>query len=177
MSRSKIFLTPPVANSAELLDIWLSESESVIYQINYLKWFCHCCRPIPVLLVNIPLVTLLTPVIIKATRDCRVDIMIEASLIFCITWLLLTLILTLWDVYILISLVMYFMTMGHMSRIRCIITAYFLQHIFTLWPSDATWRQRSGSTLAQVIACCLTAPSHYLNQCWLIFSEVQWHSY
>ena len=24
-----------------------------------------------------------------------------------------------------------------------------------------------GSTLAQVMACCLTAPSHYLNQCWL----------
>ena len=32
------------------------------------------------------------------------------------------------------------------------------------------------STLAQVMACCLTAPSHYLNQCWLIFSKVQWHS-
>ena len=24
----------------------------------------------------------------------------------------------------------------------------------------------------QVMACCLTAPSHYLNQCWLIISEV-----
>ena len=42
----------------------------------------------------------------------------------------------------------------------------------SLWPSDAIWRQRSGSTLAQVMACCLTAPSHYLNQCWLIISEV-----
>ena len=50
--------------------------------------------------------------------------------------------------------------------------------IFTsLWPSDAIWWQRSWSTLAQVMACCLTAPSHYLNQCWLIISEVQWHSY
>ena len=35
----------------------------------------------------------------------------------------------------------------------------------SLWPSDTIWRQRSGSTLAQVMACCLTAPSHYLNQC------------
>ena len=26
--------------------------------------------------------------------------------------------------------------------------------------SDAIWRQRSGSTLAQVMACCLMAPSH-----------------
>ena len=43
-------------------------------------------------------------------------------------------------------------------------------------PSDARWRQRSGSTLAQVMACCLTAPSHYLNQCWLIISKVLWHS-
>ena len=32
-----------------------------------------------------------------------------------------------------------------------------------------------GSTLAQVMACCLRAPSHYLNQCWLITSMVQWH--
>ena len=33
------------------------------------------------------------------------------------------------------------------------------------------------STLAQVMACCLTAPSHHLNQCWPIISEVKWHSY
>ena len=26
------------------------------------------------------------------------------------------------------------------------------------------------------MACCLTAPSHYLNQCWLIISKVYWHS-
>ena len=47
----------------------------------------------------------------------------------------------------------------------------------SLWPSDATWRHGSGSTLAQVMACCLTAPSHYLNQCWLIISKVHWHSH
>ena len=45
----------------------------------------------------------------------------------------------------------------------------------SLWPIDATWWQGSGSTLAQVMACCLMAPSHYLNQCWLIISKVQWH--
>ena len=43
----------------------------------------------------------------------------------------------------------------------------------SLWASDAIWRHRSESTLAQVMACCLTAPSHYLNQCWLIISKVQ----
>ena len=53
------------------------------------------------------------------------------------------------------------------------------QHWFinSLWPRDAIWRQRSGSTLAQVMAWCLVAPSHSLNQCWLIINEIQWHSY
>ena len=50
------------------------------------------------------------------------------------------------------------------------------QLVSSLWPNDAIWRDRSWSTLAQVMACCLTAPSHYLNQCWLIISKVQWHS-
>ena len=45
-------------------------------------------------------------------------------------------------------------------------------HFNSLMPSEAIWRHRSGSTLAQVMACCLTAPSHYLNQCWLIISKV-----
>ena len=26
------------------------------------------------------------------------------------------------------------------------------------------------------MACCLMAPSHYLNQCWLLISDVLWHS-
>ena len=61
------------------------------------------------------------------------------------------------------------------KMLRC---TYFWRSSFNaLWPSDAIWRQRSGSTLAQVMTCCLTAPSHYLNQCWLIISEVQWHSW
>ena len=34
----------------------------------------------------------------------------------------------------------------------------------------------TGSTFAQVMACCLMAPSHYLNQCWLIINEVFRHS-
>ena len=44
-----------------------------------------------------------------------------------------------------------------------------------LRPSDAIWQHRSGSTLAQVMACCLTAPSHYMNKFWLIISKVLWH--
>ena len=48
--------------------------------------------------------------------------------------------------------------------------------INSLWPSDTIWRHISGSTLAQVMDFCLTAPSHYLDQRWLIISKVQWHS-
>ena len=51
-----------------------------------------------------------------------------------------------------------------------------LSQINPLWPSEVIWWQGSRSTLAQVMACCLTAPSHYLNQCWLMMSEVLWHS-
>ena len=41
---------------------------------------------------------------------------------------------------------------------------------------DDLCRHKSWSTLAQLIACCLTAPSHYPNQCWLI-KRVLWHSW
>ena len=45
-----------------------------------------------------------------------------------------------------------------------------------LWPSDTIQRHRSGSILVHGMAWCLTAPSHYLNQCWLFIDEVLWHS-
>ena len=54
---------------------------------------------------------------------------------------------------------------------------YIMGHMFnSFWPSDAIWRHRSGSTLVKVMACCLTPPGHYLNQCWLIMNGVLWHS-
>ena len=33
----------------------------------------------------------------------------------------------------------------------------------SLWPREAIWHHRSGSILAQVMACCLNAPSQNLN--------------
>ena len=53
------------------------------------------------------------------------------------------------------------------------------------WPGDRIcaalmWGHRSGSTLARVMACCLTAPSHYLNQCWLfinLFVSFTWQQF
>ena len=46
------------------------------------------------------------------------------------------------------------------------------QWVNSLWPNDVIWQHWSGSTLAQVIACCLMAPSHYLNHYWLIIKDV-----
>ena len=49
--------------------------------------------------------------------------------------------------------------------------------INSLWPSDVIWHQGSCLALVQVIkACCLKAPSHCLNQLWLIITGVQWNS-
>ena len=72
----------------------------------------------------------------------------------------------------------FFLMMGYDALIlQHIPSRAFFTNIFnSLGPSDAIWRWRPWSTLVQVMACCLTAPSHYLNQCWLIISKVLWHS-
>ena len=49
-----------------------------------------------------------------------------------------------------------------------VLDMYTHWHVNSSWHSDAIWQLRSGSTLAQLMVCCLTAPSHYLNLCWLI---------
>ena len=50
------------------------------------------------------------------------------------------------------------------------------QWVNSLWPRYAIWQDTSGLTLVQVMACCMVAPSHYLNQSWLTISGVQWQS-
>ena len=66
--------------------------------------------------------------------------------------------------------------------LQCNVIPHWLG-VYTEWsqvnllgPSDATWRQRTESTLTQIMACCLTTPNHYLNQCPLIFKFL-WHPY
>ena len=61
----------------------------------------------------------------------------------------------------------------HLS-IDSIWSQFSIQLLNSLRLSDATWRQRFVSSLGQVMACCLTASSHYLSQCWQIISEVLW---
>ena len=40
----------------------------------------------------------------------------------------------------------------------------------SIWPSDAICYHGSWSTLVQIMACCLMAPSHNLNQCQCIIT-------
>ena len=46
----------------------------------------------------------------------------------------------------------------------------------SLWPSHPTWNHSPGSTLAQVMFCCLTTPSHRLDHCWPIIKVAPWHT-
>ena len=62
---------------------------------------------------------------------------------------------------------------GRWVKKCCVISSVIFN---SLCPSDAIWWRRSGSTLAQVMACCLAAPIHYLSLRWLLFSEVMWQS-
>ena len=52
-----------------------------------------------------------------------------------------------------------------------------LREINSLLPSDTIWWHRFRSPLALLMACCLKPLSHCLNQCWLIISEILWHSH
>ena len=51
-----------------------------------------------------------------------------------------------------------------------------VSRVNSLYPRDSIWWYRSGSILTHVMACCLMAPSHYLNQWLHVISEVLWHS-
>ena len=64
-----------------------------------------------------------------------------------------------------------------MWKVNTASTMMMYPYIHSLWPSDAIWWHRSVSILAQGMACCMTAPSHYLNQCWPTTNEVLWHSF
>ena len=46
----------------------------------------------------------------------------------------------------------------------------------SLWSSDIIWWHKLSSSWAQVKACCLTTPSHYMNQCWFAINAIFWHS-
>ena len=71
------------------------------------------------------------------------------------------------------------LTLGNPMVITLFIKQYrkftLIINFNSLWPSDTIWPHGSVSTLAQVMACCLMAPNHYLNQHWLMMNGVLWH--
>ena len=56
------------------------------------------------------------------------------------------------------------------------VSIWWCHHVKSLWPCDPNWWPSTGPTLAKIIDCCLKAPSHYLNQCWLFISKILWLS-
>ena len=101
------------------------------------------------------------------TVVCAVCLSIYSYLAWrCKTWICMTLEFCLFNHFKYLSLT------RHQSEPRsCCPNSW----VNSLWPSDTIWRQRSGSTLAKVMVWCLTALSHFKNQCWLVIIEVQWH--
>ena len=55
------------------------------------------------------------------------------------------------------------------------LPSFSIRTVYSILPSDTIRQHRSGWTLVQVMARCLTAPSHYLNQCWILMSAVLLH--
>ena len=51
---------------------------------------------------------------------------------------------------------------------RWLMPTAYKSVINATWPTDAIWRHRAMSLLAEVMVYCLTAPNHHLNKCWLI---------
>ena len=79
---------------------------------------------------------------------------------------------------ILSPLLIYVTIVASMISTTIVIGNYsiFVAVFNSLWASDAIRWHRTGSTLAQVIPCCLTTPCHHLSQCWLIINKVHFHS-
>ena len=66
--------------------------------------------------------------------------------------------------------------MSLLVRIQKIGTLYSGYSVNSLLISATIAWHWFESTLAEVTTCCLTAPSHYLKQCWLIINGVLLHS-
>ena len=60
-----------------------------------------------------------------------------------------------------------FLALTHRINHMMIFPLHFRSLLNSLWP-------RSRSTWAQMMASCLTTPSYYLHQYWLISHKVQW---
>ena len=65
--------------------------------------------------------------------------------------------------------------LSHCSRVKSHGDIDLGHHWLSNW-LVAWLHHKFGSTSAQLLACCLMPPSHYVNKYWLIFRKVKWHS-
>ena len=56
-----------------------------------------------------------------------------------------------------------------------IASNYLFKETINLWPIGGICYQISLSTLVQAMACCLMAPSHYMNWCWFLYLRLGGH--
>ena len=64
-----------------------------------------------------------------------------------------------------------YISINHLSSVHVFLWSYADQELLplnSLLPSDCKWCHQSWLTLGQVMACWLTASSHYLNLCWIL---------
>ena len=59
----------------------------------------------------------------------------------------------------------------------CCPVGSYLNYVNPLWSDDAIGWQGARSTLSQVMACCLTEPSHYLKLCPFVIHKSPWQLY
>ena len=77
-----------------------------------------------------------------------------------------------YDVTVMLRLITYTCCSWQSMRTKGPVLLRLSLIVNPLWPSDAIQRHGIGSTLAQVMACCLMATIHHRNQCWLCISGV-----
>ena len=59
--------------------------------------------------------------------------------------------------------------------LRRVPSVQILSYRIAIWLTHCGLGRPFGSTLVQIMTCCLTAPFHYLSHCWLIMKAVLWH--
>ena len=82
---------------------------------------------------------------------------------------------SIWSLCILLIISSHISICTWYNLITYIMQTYTTTVLTSFWSSDAIQWHRFGSSLAQLMTCCLTVSSHYLNRCWLNIGEVLWH--
>ena len=143
------------------VDIFKSRIKTRLFQLAYFIWLCKC------MYVYFMLSIMNRLGLTRSYVTCTFASGLVSKGQISIWHICLILKLALYKYHIIIIIILLSLYQTHYNK---------NQQYISLWPSNAISQQSSGSTLVEVMACCLTAPSHYLNQRWIIINEVQWYA-